>query len=147
LVVEAAKKSGTQYTAEQAKAQKKPLFAVPGPVDSSLSEGTNRLLSQGAVMAVSPAEMLKKIGIFPSRRDATGGARPPASGGAGAPTGNLSGPELKVWEHLKLSPLDFDDLCKMTGLEVSNLNIALTNLEVKGMVKLEGGIYSVVGGN
>lgn len=48
VVVEAASRSGSLASARHALDQGRDVFAVPGPIDSALSEGTNRLLSQGA---------------------------------------------------------------------------------------------------
>lgn len=47
FVVEAAVKSGALITAKLATKLKRVLWAVPGPVTSSVSEGTNQLLAQG----------------------------------------------------------------------------------------------------
>lgn len=47
VVVEAAAKSGALITAGLAIKYGKPVWAVPGPVTSKVSEGTNKLISQG----------------------------------------------------------------------------------------------------
>lgn len=48
LVTEAAIRSGSLNIARQAVEQGKEVFAVPGPIDSLTSEGTNFLIEQGA---------------------------------------------------------------------------------------------------
>lgn len=46
-VVEAAIKSGALITARCAQKLKRPIWAVPGPITSSVSEGTNQLIADG----------------------------------------------------------------------------------------------------
>lgn len=58
VVVEAARKSGSLITARLAAEQGKDVFAVPGPVDSPLSAGTNWLISQGAIPLLSLTDFL-----------------------------------------------------------------------------------------
>ncbi|WJY28750.1 MULTISPECIES: DNA-processing protein DprA [Sporosarcina] len=48
IITEAAEKSGTMSTIEHALEHGKEVFAVPGPIDSPLSLGPNRLLNEGA---------------------------------------------------------------------------------------------------
>ncbi len=50
VVIEAALKSGTGITVEQAIEQGREIFAVPGNIYSEVSEGTNALIKDGAVM-------------------------------------------------------------------------------------------------
>lgn len=47
IIVEAAEKSGSLITARLAKKLKRTLWAVPGPITSHTSEGTNSLIAQG----------------------------------------------------------------------------------------------------
>lgn len=61
LVVEAKAKSGTLITVDMALEQGKDVYAVPGRVTEALSEGCNRLLQQGAQIALSPGDMLQEI--------------------------------------------------------------------------------------
>ena len=63
LVVEARKKSGSLITADFALEQGKSVYALPGRVNDSLSEGSNRLIAQGAGIAVEPSVLLEELGI------------------------------------------------------------------------------------
>jgi DNA processing protein len=47
IIVECSEKSGSMRTAEHAKKQGVPVLAVPGPVDSAVSAGTNLLIKNG----------------------------------------------------------------------------------------------------
>lgn len=61
LVVEAKNRSGTLITVDMALEQGKDVYAVPGRVTEALSEGCNRLLQQGAQVALSPTDMIQTI--------------------------------------------------------------------------------------
>ena len=47
FVIEAAVKSGALITARCAQKLKRPIWAIPGPITSSVSEGTNQLIADG----------------------------------------------------------------------------------------------------
>ena len=61
LVVEARKKSGTYITVCQALEQGREIFAVPGRITDGLSDGCNRLISDGAGMAADPMMVLDAL--------------------------------------------------------------------------------------
>ncbi len=63
FVAEAAVKSGSHITAYFALEQGKDVFALPGPVDSKLSEGTNILIKNGAYPALSVDDILHCLKI------------------------------------------------------------------------------------
>jgi len=61
LVIEATMKSGSLITARLAQEQGKKLYAVPGPINSSLSLGVNHLIKEkGAIMATCPEDITNK---------------------------------------------------------------------------------------
>ena len=61
LVIEARKRSGTYITVLQALEQGKEVYAVPGRVTDSLSDGCNFLLSQGAGVAISTDCIIEEL--------------------------------------------------------------------------------------
>ena len=58
LVVEGKRRSGTLSTAAYAANQGREVFAIPGPIDSQLSEAPNYLIANGAVPVRSPEEII-----------------------------------------------------------------------------------------
>jgi DNA processing protein len=74
VVVEAAVRSGSLVTARLAAELGRAVFAVPGPVTTRESTGTNRLLCDGAIPAVDGPQVLAELGIEPER------SPPPRSG-------------------------------------------------------------------
>jgi DNA processing protein len=63
VVVEAAERSGSLVTARLAADLGRAVFAVPGPVMTLESAGTNRLLCDGAIPAVDGPQVLAELGI------------------------------------------------------------------------------------
>ena len=61
IVTEATERSGTLSTVAHALEQNKEVFAVPGPITSLLSAGPNRLLQQGARVALEAKDILEVI--------------------------------------------------------------------------------------
>lgn len=58
VIVEARQKSGSLITANIALDENRVVMAVPGPVTSPLSAGTNALIVAGAIPLISPAQIL-----------------------------------------------------------------------------------------
>lgn len=61
LVTEATDRSGTFSTVAHALNQNKEVFAIPGPITSLLSAGANRILQEGARVALTPDDILRVI--------------------------------------------------------------------------------------
>ena len=63
VVIEAAERSGALITVDFALEQGRDVFAMPGPVDSDSSYGTNRLIKQGAKLIDSAEDILSELGL------------------------------------------------------------------------------------
>ena len=61
LIVEAKYRSGSSITAKYAWKGGKTVFAVPNTIYISTGVGTNRLLQEGAILAMTPMEIIKNI--------------------------------------------------------------------------------------
>lgn len=77
VVVESPRTGGALLTAGHALDQDREVFAVPGPVDGINSEGTNRLIQEGAAKLILEADdvLCEFVDRFPDRL----GRRPPMS--------------------------------------------------------------------
>ncbi len=107
LVVEAREKSGTLITADAALEQGKDVFVLPGRITDALSAGCNRLLAQGAGIALSPQTILEALPIAPEKMRRTAG-RPSAT--SKSVLKYLSDDELSIWKKLGSRPLTLQEL-------------------------------------
>lgn len=62
VVAEAPSRSGTRNTVEHALEQGRDVFAIPGNADAAACAGCNDLLSQGAIVALGGADVLREYG-------------------------------------------------------------------------------------
>ncbi|MCM1252252.1 MAG: DNA-processing protein DprA [Clostridium sp.] len=133
LVVEAKNRSGTLITVDMALEQGKDVYAVPGRINEALSEGCNRLLQQGAQVALSPEEMLHAL---TGKMENASAAEP-----------LLSGIQADILQNLDDTPQSLEKI-KERMLLYSKRDISLTEimnqlikLSLDGWVKQIGNSY------
>lgn len=136
LVVEMGEKSGAQHTVTYALEQGKDVFAVPGPIGSPQSAGTNQLLKDGARLVTSSADILEELRGVGHAFEPGGG---PASSAnidvAPPPPPDLVPDEAAVYAALTTEPRHVDDLAQATGMAPSNVLAALLGLELRDRVE------------
>lgn len=126
LVVEAREKSGTLITVSQALEQGKEVFAIPGRITDGLSDGCNKLISEGCNIALKPKDVIDGLNIIMDKYDKYDVQNIPV----------LMGEELILYNILSSNPLDFDGICSnenFVGREDIVFEI-LINLQMKGIV-------------
>jgi len=137
LVTEGAEDSGSLITAEFALKFGRKVFAVPGPITSSMSKGPYKLISRGAKLVTSGEDILKELKseIRNSKSETISKSKIQKGG---------TGEEQAILDLLQNEPLHFDELVRRTKLNSSQLSSTLSIMEIKGMVKnLGGGIFSI----
>jgi len=130
VVVEAAEGSGTLITVGAALAQGRDVMAVPGPITSATSVGTNRLIRDGAEPLLDPASLLQQPAPGPP---APAGPRPlpiPA---------DLTQVEQRVAAALQEGPLGIDALILRLSLPPAQALVAISGLELRGLATQEAG--------
>ena len=125
LVMEAKEKSGSLITADMALEQGKDVYALPGPINSRLSMGCNRLIRQGAGILLSPEELLAELGICQDNEKENNGQIKIL----------LERTENIVYSCLGLQPKNLEYLFNVTKIPVSELLDALMRLQLRGVVK------------
>lgn len=122
IVVEAPLRSGALITAEHATDLHRIVAAVPGPVDSPQSAGSNLLLRDGAHVIASVDDALALLGVYaPSL--AAPEPRTPA--------------ERSVLDALSSGPAALDSLATLSRLPARDCLAAVTTLELRGAVVCE----------
>jgi len=136
LVVEAGLKSGALITARLAADQGREVLAIPGPVDSELSRGTNFLIKHGARLAESAEDVLLEL-PSPWREAALSRL---ADRKATFP--ELQAREKQVFEALPEAALiHIDELSDKIQIPVAELLTVLLALEMKDLVVQEPGKF------
>lgn len=133
VVVEAGEKSGALITARLALDYNREALAVPGNIFSLTSQGTHALLRQGAAIAASAADILEAIGA-PSRQSA-----PLATAIGPARHRDLAPTEAKIAGKLGPEPMHINMIGRLTKLDTAGLNATLSLMEIKGIIKNNGG--------
>jgi DNA processing protein len=129
VVVEARERSGALITADFALEEGREVFAVPGEITSALSVGANALLRLGATPLTGAGDVLEALGI--ERADAV--ADPVVSEAA-----------RRLLGLLRDTPAGADELVARASLEVGAVSVALTELELAGLVAAADGVYRAV---
>ena len=128
IVVEAGDRSGALITASYALSFSRDVAAVPGRIDSEASVGANRLLRDGAhvITCVDDALALAK---FTTRIDSTATLADSAQ-----PSLALGSDEAELWQMLASGGASTDDLVHRTAWPAARCLVAITNLELQGLV-------------
>jgi DNA processing protein len=136
LVVEARERSGSLTTAGHAAEQGVDVWAVPGPLHAPTSVGTNRLLRDGAGVALAPEEILEELrrgGALPPPRAAGRSAAPPTTDEAGL-AGPAAGERRRIVAALLDEPLTRDQLGRRLQRSPEQLALDLFELELAGRI-------------
>ncbi len=126
LVIEAKERSGTLITARLATEYNRDLLVVPGSIFSESTRGTHQFLKLGATPVTSPEDILQALGISSEESKRAG-------------RDDLSPDEMRVLEIIA-EPLSRDALIEALQLSISEANILLSAMEIKGLIAEEMGV-------
>ncbi len=137
LVTEGAQDSGALITADYAFKFNRKVFAIPGPITSSLSVAPLKLIEKGAKLVTSADDILKEFRIQSSElRIKTQKSKVKGE----------TEEEQKILSLLENEALHFDEIVRRLKLEPPLIGSTLSILEVKGIIvkSLEGGFYKII---
>lgn len=150
VVIEAAAKSGSLITANFALEQGRDVFAVPCSIDSPVSKGVNGLIKLGAKPVSESIEILEeylerfpgKIRMNSSEQNSQANFKK-ESIKESAPEqrilSDVSKAANQVYQALSIEPMHVSILGEKTGLPVTELLVALTELELCGKIQSYSG--------
>lgn len=127
LVIEAGEKSGSLVTANWATKLKRNLYAVPGPVTSANSFGTNELIRQGkAKMTLSSSDITNEVSSKSNNESQT----------------QQSLLEKKIYKLLENESLSLDELVILLGEDVSKVSTEISMMSLSGVIsEISGKFY------
>lgn len=137
LVTEGDLRSGSLITARLALEEGRSVFAVPGNIFSTGSQGPHYLIKNGATPVGSAEDMLKDLSWWLEPKQlgleiASGTETVPAP----SEPENLSEPEAALLKSISYDPVAVDDLPQACGMPSAQVNELLTLLELEGLIVL-----------
>jgi DNA processing protein len=133
LVVEAGERSGALITAHQAVEQNREVFAIPGSILSPASQGTNRLIQEGAKLVRNYTDILQELNLTIVVQQAEIKEFSPADE-----------IESAILKQLTSEPSHIDEICRRSGLTMPEVSSTLAMLELKGIAKQVGNMNYVL---
>ncbi len=132
VVVEAGERSGALITAEFAAEQGRDVLAVPGSILQRGSQGTNRLIREGARPVLSSADVLEELDLASAIQHAEARQALPADA-----------TEACLLEHLSAEPTHIDEVGRAVNLPIATVSSTLALMELKGLVRHVGAMNYV----
>lgn len=130
VIIESDEKGGALITAGFALDYNREVFALPGPVTSPKSRGTNLLIrTDRARLTQSPVDVLDALGYHVALDERA----------TSTDVAQLSLFEQQIFDALGAEPRHVDELCDMTGLPASEMLVGLLSLEFKGLARQMAG--------
>ena len=134
LVIEGAEKSGTRITCEDAIGQGKPVFALPGQIDSLMSQAPLKMIQNGAEAIGGAGDILKYFGMNQLEDSLNEVITKPT----------FSNPTQEtIWEMIKGNPLDGNDIARQMNLSISEISQHLSIMEIEGLIRRSGEKYCI----
>ena len=132
LITEASFKSGTILTKDYALEQGKNIYAVPGNIDSTLSQLTNDVIKSGQGMLVESAkDILDDFDLKVIKKNKSH-------------QNNFSIEEEIIINILSNGAKEFDQIVKESGFNTNLVNSYLTTLEISGIIcRLPGNLVTL----
>ena len=135
LVTEGAEDSGSLITAGFALKFGRKVFAVPGPITSSMSKGPYKLIAKGAKLVTSGEDILKELKVQSAKLKVAVKS---------LKLKNATREEQKILDLLQNESLHFDEIVRRSKFNSAQLGSLLSLMEIKGMIKsLDGGVFSI----
>jgi len=136
LVVEAALKSGSLITANEAATQGKMVFAIPGHIYSEHHQGCHQLIREGAILVDHPEQIIEDLALptqWQTQQQITEEAP------VAPPT--LPNHLIALYQVLDWVGQDLDQLIQRHPMPIAELTAQLMELELLGLCMQQAGRY------
>jgi DNA processing protein len=134
LVIEAAERSGSLITARLAAEQGREVMAVPGSPLDPRCRGANKLIREGAALIQDASDVLEALGA-PAVRPAKGFDEPEPV----ASEGLADRLRPAILELLGPTPIEIDELIRLSGAPAGVVALVLVELELAGRLSRHPG--------
>ncbi len=127
LMMEAQIRSGSMLTVHHAVDQGRDVYAYPGVPGTEWAQGAHQLLREGALYFTSAKDVLEDLHWLDDAPVPTVDEKkslPP-----------MSDDQRKIYTLLSQGEMSFDELAAASGLPVPTISVALTMLQMMGLVK------------
>ena len=132
IVIEAGRRSGAILTAYYALDQNREVFAVPGRIDSSQSDGCNHIIKQGAKLIVGIDDIMNEFSYLKKTNVPEQTQLIP----------ELNEEEKLIYNLLSHEPLHIDTISKLAEMTSPKILAILLTLELKNtVVQLPGKLF------
>jgi DNA processing protein len=138
VVIEAARRSGSLITARLAVEQGREVFAVPGSPLDPRCEGTNGLLKQGATLVTETNDVLAVLGPIIGQNIALPASEPEPDPDESA-SEPAAGERTRIVALLGPTPVEIDDLIRLSGARAAIVRTVLLELELAGRLERQTG--------
>jgi DNA processing protein len=133
IVVESHARGGSNHTVAAAIDRSIPVLAVPGPVTSSASAGTNRLLVEGCAPVTHVDDVLTMLGLSREGPRVAAETRPTPDAGTS-----------RVLAAVDWAPTSFEQVVLRVGMAPAAVAVALAHLDTQRWVRCNGGWWERV---
>ncbi|NEZ48261.1 DNA-protecting protein DprA [Clostridium botulinum] len=130
VVIEGSEKSGTLITASAALEQGKDVITVPGNVFSKQSKGTNKLIKDGAYIFTEMKDIYEILNMNYIKNSLEYNNK-------------MTTMENKVYNKINNTPIHFDEVLRLTNIDIKQLYEVLFELQLKDEIMCLSGNYYV----
>ncbi len=148
LVVEAARKSGSLITANQALEQNKEVFAIPGSIHNPMARGCHQLIRQGAKLVETASDILEELS--PHLQITSSQVHQNTDSDKKNPTDftqTLDPDHQKLLKCLAYEPTSIDELVNLSHYNAAEIASMLLIMELEGLIISQDGLYSRAASN
>ena len=131
VVAEARIKSGAMISARLTLEYGRELMCIPGLISNPNTEGIYYLLKNGASMVTRGEDILEALNwdVILEKKDGP----------------KLNETEEKIYEEISLGAKNIEDLSAALDININDLMVNLTSMELNGLIKQAGGNYFIAG--